>query len=161
MEKEKNDIIYRDATVWDAYAIADMWKEEADEVELFGRTYNKIEKEKFFINIIAKIYEKSKGNLILIIEKNKETIGFVLSYPYLPKYGYNGYIGFTEAVYIKKKHRGGGLFDDIIDYILNFFRKIEIKQVEFQTNYSDRLFKIYKRKGFVPSDITFRKEISM
>lgn len=152
-------IITRNATVWDAQEIANMWEAEMKEICRFGRYCNDEEKERYFVSIVRRIKTPATNRVLVLENEYKTLVGFGAGHVGQIDYGYKGIIGSFENVYIKPEYRRGNLFKEFIEEFIIWAKALGAKQVQFTTNNDEKLIKFYKRQGYTPSEIVFRKEV--
>tara|TARA_R100001530_G_C4250003_1_gene137601 strand:- start:197 stop:685 length:489 start_codon:yes stop_codon:yes gene_type:complete len=141
------------ATIWDAPAIADMWRDMMKEITvpetelpLDGK-----ESERFLENLVLKF--KLPSQIIFVAKSNFRTIGFIMGYLHYYNFSKN-LLGYTEYFFINKKFRSNGIADALID---TFYRDCEVKGAiasDFVTTRPD----IWKRKGYKQIMSTFRRK---
>ena len=157
---DESRIVYRRATVWDAYAIADMWELEMNEMKMSGRHCDSIEKEKFLIGTLIRINDKTGTKFVLVAEHNKRIISFITGGVTLKEFGTSKVIGYCEHRYTYTKYRSKGVSSKLLNHLIDILIKQKAKELEFITKYDERLVKIYKKMGYEPYSIHYRKEVN-
>ena len=154
---DESRIVYRRATVWDAPAIADMWELEMEEMQMLGRYCDAVEKEKFFVSLVTRI-KTPDVNIVYVAEKDKKLISFILGYIYRNNYGSSDLIGFCEHRYVYPEYRKTKVATKLLAILKDMGIRMGAEQFEFVVPYREGLVKVYKRMGYNPVQIIFRKE---
>lgn len=147
----------RKATIYDIFAIADMWQLMQKEMDLPFKHYDDIEKEKFLVSLIPKIY--SPDRVILVAEMYDKVVGFVMGYAHYPAYGTSSLTGTCEHFYIYPEYRNKGIANKLLDILQMHGKNMGCNEIELITKYDPKLIEVYKRKGYTPSEIVFIKEV--
>lgn len=148
--------IIRQATVWDAYAIVDMWEEEVSELKIKFMVCNEEEKQRFFISLIKKL--QNCLYKILVAECKNKIIGFVMGNVRSDEYGNPNRIGLCEHIYLKPEYRNNYTFKKMLTKLMAYSKIIGIQQVQFYTKYDKKIIKFYERLGYEPVQVLFGKE---
>ena len=147
----------RKATIYDMFAIGEMWVKMQESMNLPLRSYDDAEKEKFICGLTQKIYKPDRVILVAIHEQ--KCVGFIMGYAHYFEYGTSNLVGTCEHLYVEEGHRNNGLAYKLIDTLQNHGKAMGCGELEIITKYDERLIKAYKRKGFIPSEVVFIKEI--
>ena len=145
----------RQATVLDVQAITDMWAALIEEVHLYAREANQIEKERFFLSMIGKV--KLPTHCVIVVEVDDEIVGFASGFLHHYEYGTSKLIGTCDNIYLEQEYRNAGLLDDMLNWLMNYGKSYGMKEMEFLTVYDTTLAKLWERKGFKPVQITYSK----
>ena len=147
----------RIATVWDAYTITSLWAKMMDEIKVPGKVADKVEQERFLINILAMI-KKDNSSVVVAVEGNA-VVGFASCFLHYYDHGTSKLIGTCDNLYIEPFYRGGKLMDKMLDMLMTFAKSLKVKEFEFLTVYDPALIKIWTRKGYTPIQVTYMKEV--
>lgn len=97
-------------------------------------------------NAKARILDCLKNSNILIIEdKKKNIMGFVIYDTFKWEKGKTGYI---DDLVIKKELRGKGLGKTLMKKAEERLKKKKVKEIWLQSNPKSRVFNFYKKKGY-------------
>lgn len=147
----------REATVWDAYAICDLWVSMVEEVAVPNRYADIHEKERYFLNLILKI--KGKDSAVYVAEIDNQVVGYISGYLHFLDYGVPVMLGTCDSVYVRPEYRSTGIAANLIDRLTDFVTNSGAKELQFQTKYDLGLAKVWERRGFKPVQITYMKEV--
>ncbi len=150
-------MIIRRATIWDAQKIVEMWALMQDEVDLHNRRADDIQKERFYVALVVKLYRKE--NVVLVAEDRNKIVGFIMGHSYYVEYGMSELIGMCDHLYVYPEYRGKCVMTDLVAQLLSDGKTMGMKLCEFITVYDPRLVKIWERKRFVPTQIVYSKEV--
>lgn len=148
-------MIYRRATIWDAESITKLWDSMHDEVDIneaIREEYSNTES--MFIHMITRV--KLDNWVVLVAEKDKEIVGFIMGLVRYPDYNQCHIIGTCEAMYVKPEHRKQGIHNELIDTIIAEARKKGATQFELIGTYASHLIKFWDNLGFEPVQTIYR-----
>lgn len=146
----------RQATLFDAVKISKLWGELVEETPL-DYSGSIEEQEKFFLHLLPRI--RKEDSLILVAEEDGEIVGFsTIDYRFF-QYGTDESFGLCDNIYINKEYRGKDLMRPMIDWMTNYGKGLEVREVQFETVYDSALIKVWERKGFKPMQVKYRKEV--
>lgn len=153
------NITYKNATVWDAVRIIPLWIKMRQEIAIEGLTIGSGESdpERFFLELIVRT--KLPEFVIQVAEIEGKIVGFVISHTYSPKYSDNKIIGSCLSVYVEPEHRNKGIAEHLIKSSIEIGKRMGIKEAEFITAYNPDLIKKWLTRGYIPVQVTWRKEI--
>jgi GNAT superfamily N-acetyltransferase len=148
----------RQATVWDAQKIAELWGKLVDELGIEGRDGGIDEQERFYLNILVRI--KKEDSCVVVIEDDEnEIVGFASTdYTYY-KYGTDRLVGLCDNIYINKEYRNKNLMNPMIDWMITYGKKVGMTEMQFETVYNPSLIKVWERKGFKPMQVKYYQEV--
>jgi GNAT superfamily N-acetyltransferase len=149
-------LIYREAKIWDAERIAEMWAETVREAPMM--VMDESEFEKLFISVITSI--KKDDNFVAVCEIEGEIKGFIAAHLRAMTWGYPDWIGHCDCLHIAKELRGKGHADFLIEIFKAWAEDSGAKRITFETKYSDRLSKIWERRGYTPMTIFYGQEVT-
>jgi GNAT superfamily N-acetyltransferase len=147
----------RQATVWDARDITKLWVKFMKETQPVNRKFGIKEQEVFYLQLLVNI-KKDFHCVVVAVDKEK-IIGFITAYVHYYRMAGNLRIGTCNNLYVEKKYRGQDVAGQLLSWATNYGKSYKIKEMEFVTNYEPRLIKIWGRKGYKPSQVTFIKEV--
>lgn len=148
---------YRQATIWDAKTIADMWAETVRESGIPFLTAEGEEFEKLYLNVLYSI--KHPEHYTWVLERDGEVKGFITASVHTLKWGYGGIIGQGDCVYVSPEYRGKGHCDKLIALAQRWCKKLGATMFTLETVYDTRLAKIWERKGWKPYKIIYGMEV--
>lgn len=148
-------ITYRQATLWDAHKIVELWEAMRGEIDI--QKYHEPDKETYFITLMAHL--KNPTSCVIIAQEDEKIIGFISGHVRTESYNNNILIGFCEDIYILPEYRGTEIKEKLLTAILVNAEYHKCNKLEFITAYDERLAKIWARDGYVPVNIIFRKEV--
>lgn len=157
IEDEIRDIKIREANVWDAYRITELWSKMQEEIKPINREYSIREQEIFLLSLFVKI--KNGWHSVVVAERDGTIIGFITTSLRYYELAPDRLVGVCDNLYILPEHRGGKTSDRLLEYVINYGKSYKMKEMEFITVYDERLVKIWQRKGFRPAQVTYMKEV--
>lgn len=160
MSIDITNINYRKATIWDIHTLTDMWAKMMDEVKLVGRCADDEQRERFFLGHILKL--KSNDCYTIIAEDDGKPVGFVTGYIHYYEYGSSKLIGTCDNLYVEPKYRtpGGKISLKLVDDLIYWVNSMGAEEYEFLTKYNEREIKVWKRRGYIPVQVTFVREVN-
>jgi len=116
--------------------------------ELFRKEYSKPPyNEKWNSNSSLKkikTYFNSK-KIILVVEGDKEVVGFLIGNIYLSNRGKRGFI---DQLVVGYKYQGKGFGGKLMDYFESYLKSKGIRRVGLDSLTKSKAFKFYKKKGY-------------
>lgn len=149
----------RQATTWDCLKISDLWVKMIEEVEVLYREATIKEKEKFYITLLSKCYNKDNCVIVLIDEDTDTIVGYTSGHFFYLSCGTSNLIGNCDDIYIEKEYRSTGALEDMLNWLITYGKSYGVKEMNFETVYNPDLIKLWERKGYKPAMITYRKEV--
>ena len=142
----------RKAELWDAERITELWGKMMEEIEGGDWTAN----ESFFVSCIYKI--KNADYLTLVVEEDDYIIGFLQGY--ITNVEYKTELkGFCDNLYIEPEYRKKGIAHALVEESTEWGYRRGVSTIDFITVYDDRVIKAWKRKGFIPYKVIYRREV--
>lgn len=148
---------FRKATILDIAEITKMWVALMTETPTYLTNAGKVEQERFFIDVFLKI---KRDNIVFVIEKEKELIGFIMSFDLTRTYGSSHTIGFIEQLYVKPEYRSLELMNNFNNFALEEAKRKGIKELQFYIPYEFEFYrKLREKQGYKPIAVLFSKEV--
>lgn len=98
----------------------------------------------------------SKNHLILVVEENKELIGYIHGMYYTNPYSKWGYI---EDVFVLREFRRKGIASRLIKEFIRILKKRRYNKIRLSVNIDNtRAIKVYKKLGFEMCHYDMKKE---
>ncbi len=126
------------------------------------KDYSKITKQKIKYpkdNILKKEFNEqlsSRRHLILVIETNKELIGYIYGTFFNTSYSKGGYI---EDIFVLKNFRKKGLAIKLINEFIKILKNKGYKKIHLSVNVKNKgAIELYKKLGFELYHYDFKKE---
>jgi len=151
-DDKETEIVIRDATIWDAYQIADLYIEMSKEVDILGTEVDNIAKERFLLYILnqpIKIFVAECENDKNDNKKDNKIIGFIMGYTTNSHYETLKKRGLCEGWYCKPEYRKYKIGIKLKNYLEKFFEN-NTKVIEFFCKYDDNIIKRYIKMGYKP-----------
>ena len=102
---------------------------------------------------VVKYYYESivnkKDNCILVVEKDKEIIGYLYGFILNNGDAYTNKIVRLDALYVKSKYQGHGIGDNLINEFKKWVKQKNIKKIELCVcKKNEYAIKLYQKHGF-------------
>lgn len=147
----------REATIWDLPEIVNLWDKAVKEVNMPGKVSDLEQQERFYIQSLARI--KSGTSFILVLDINGVK-GFISVNIYRYEIGSNNIVAHGDCIYISNDFRNNGYDKEMIEAATELAKyRAGINEILLETVYNPTLAKVWERKGFIPYNIIYRKEI--
>ncbi len=127
------------------------------------KDYSEITKQKITYpkdNVMKKEFDKnlsSKSCLILVVEENKNLIGYMHGTFFKNAYSNGGYI---EDIFVLKEFRKKKIATKLINEFIKILKQKKYKRIQLSVNSKNtRAIKLYKKLGFELYHYDFKKEL--
>jgi hypothetical protein len=152
-------LTYRKASVFDAVVITDMWgkmmKESTAHPYIMTRNQDL---ELFCMRLIPKIYDDNW--VIIMADDGDKSVGFRMLEKMDAPYNDGLTVLRIDSLYIEPEYRNGEATEYFSkahkEQIEELETDMNVDEIEFTTAYEPSLVRFWGRRGFVPSQITFR-----
>lgn len=148
-------MIYRQATLFDVVDISTLWDESVSEIP--ERLEKGMCQELFLATLIGTFYNDNV--YIGIAEHETEVVGFIYGCVKKEEYHTDKLVGYCEDIYILPEHRGGEVYNKLLEYGIEFMKSMGCTEVEGVCINDKVRNKFYERQGFKPVQVVYRKEI--
>lgn len=143
----------RQATVWDAVKITEMWRQSMTEIAHMKGTER--DPESFYLHIMVAI--KHPDHRVLVAEEDGELIGFVTGFITREEFS-NSVVGLCDNAFVVPDRRGKKVYFDLMNRLQMEGIILGASKFKFQFRYDPAKVKVWERLGFKPSYLVYEKE---
>lgn len=143
------------ATIFNILHIAGMWGEMMKESGLL-KEGEVLDYEQFLLELITSM-KNAQYRCFVAFEDNKP-VGFITGY--VDQFDcINKLTGFCNQLFVHPEYRKDGIGDKLIDELHDFFVKCEVSNERFITVCDESIKRFWSKKGFLPEQIIFSREV--
>lgn len=150
-------MIYRNATIWEAEEITNLWIRMHDEIDkhpAIREEYN--DPENLFIHMVTRI--KHTNWIVMVAVADENIVGFIMGFLRWPDYNPCHMIGTCEALYVVPEYRHDGIHKGLMEASIADAKGKNVTQFEFIGSYDPGLIRFWDKLGFEPVQIVYRQK---
>ncbi len=145
----------RQATIFNILHIGIMWKEMMLQAG-FVDNEELLDYEQFLLEL-ANNLNKLEFRCFRAFEDNKP-IGFISGYIDQMN-NVNKLTGFCDKLFVYPEYRKKNIGDKLIDELHEFFMECKVSEEKFITVYDESIKRFWNKRGFLPEQIIFSREV--
>lgn len=145
----------KSASIFNILHISVMWGEMMKESGILKEDET-LDYEQFILELITNM-KNAQFRCFIAFEDNKP-VGFITGYVDQSNC-INKLIGFCNQLFVHPDYRKNGIGDKLIDELHKFFVDCKVSSERFISVYDESIKRFWNKKGFLPEQIIFSREV--